>query len=68
MTYKEMTFKELLKMRGLTQEQLAKKLKVSQQTISQWCVGATAPGRKLWSKVAKTLSVSVEQLLNCFEK
>ena len=63
-----MTFKELLKKRGMTQDQLAKKLKVSQQTISQWCIGATAPGRKSWSKVAKTLNISVEQLLNCFEK
>lgn len=63
-----MKFKDLLKKKGMTQEQLAKKLKVSQQTISQWCVGATAPGRKLWSKVAKALGVSVEQLLNCFEE
>lgn len=63
-----MTFRDLLKKRGLTQDQLAKKLKVSQQTISQWCIGATAPGRKRWSKVAKTLGVSVEQLLDCFIK
>lgn len=63
-----MTFKELLKKRGMTQEQLAKKLKVTQQTVSAWCSGATAPGRKIWSKVSKALNVSVEQLLNCFEK
>lgn len=63
-----MTFKELLKKSGMTQEQLAKRLKVTQSTISQWCSGATAPGRKIWSKVSKALNVSVEQLLNCFEK
>lgn len=63
-----MTFKELLKKREMTQEQLAKKLKVTQQTVSQWCNGATAPQRKIWSKVAKTLDVTVEQLLDCFKK
>lgn len=63
-----MTFKELLKKRGMTQEQLAKKLKVTQSTVSQWCSGATAPQRKIWSKVAKALGISVEELLDCFDK
>ena len=62
-----MTFKELLKKSGMTQEQLAKKLKLTQQTISQWCNGATAPQRKIWSDVSKALGVSIEQLLKCFE-
>lgn len=63
-----MTFKELLKSRGLTQEQLARRLGVTQQTVSQWCSGATAPQRKLWSKVSKTLGVTVDELLDCFDK
>lgn len=63
-----MTFKELLKKRGITQAQLAKTLKVTQSTVSQWCIGATAPSRKIWSKVCKVLSISIEQLLDCFER
>lgn len=63
-----MTLKELLKNKGLTQLQLANKLQVTQQTVSAWCNGATAPQRRIWSKVANVLGVSVEQLLKCFEK
>lgn len=62
-----MTFKELLKKKGMTQEQLAKKLKVSQPTISGWINGSAVPKTRDLSSVAKTLSVSVEQLLKCFE-
>lgn len=61
-----MTFKELLKRKGMTQEQLAKKLKVSQPTISGWINGSAVPKTRDLSSVAKTLGVSVEQLLKCF--
>lgn len=63
-----MTFKELLKKRGMTQEQLAKRLKVTQSTVSQWCKSITAPQRRIWKRVAQALEVSVEELLECFEK
>lgn len=62
-----MTFKELLKKKGMTQEQLAKRLKVSQPTISGWINGSAVPKTRDLSSVAKTLGVSVEQLLKCFE-
>lgn len=63
-----MTFKELLKKRGLTQDQLAKKLKVSQPTISGWINGTAIPKTRDLGKVSKALNLSVEQLLDCFEK
>lgn len=63
-----MSFRDLLKRKNITQEQLAKKLKVSQPTISGWLNGVAVPKTRDLSKVAKALGVSVEELLSCFEK
>lgn len=63
-----MTFKELRKTKFKTSKELADALKMSAPRIRKWECGKAAPKKENWSKVAKALGVSVEQLLNCFEK
>ena len=63
-----MGLKELMVKRNLTQGQLAAKVAVSQQAVSQWEKGQTVPRRKLWSRLATALDCTVEELLSCFNK
>lgn len=63
-----MTFKELRKMRFKTAKELADELKMPSPRIRKWECGKSAPKKEDWSKVAKTLGITVEQLLNCFEE
>lgn len=50
---------KLRKMSGLTQEQLAEKLKVSRQTISKWEKGISIPDWESMVKIRKLFSVSL---------
>lgn len=63
-----MTFKELLKKKNVTQEQLALSLGVSQSTISYWANGKTAPRTRDLSRISKALGVSVKSLIASFEQ
>lgn len=47
---------------GLTQEQLAKKMRIDQSAVSLWESGKTKPMKKLHKKLAKVLGCSVEDL------
>jgi len=51
----------------LTQVELAAKLGVKQNVVSNWENGKIKPKYKLIPKIAKTLNVDVSELLKCFE-
>ena len=61
-----MTFKEPLKKKRITQEELAAKIGTSQTAVSLWCTGKTYPRITTLYQMAKVLNVSVEKLLKCF--
>lgn len=54
---------ELRKKQGLTQQQLADKLKLSNKTISKWESGMGSPDISNLSAVAEALEVSADELL-----
>ena len=56
--------KKLRKQYKLSQEELAKELKISRQAISRWEVGKTEPDIKMIQKIAKFYNVSIEELLS----
>ena len=49
--------------RGLTQEDLAKKLFITRQAVSRWETGEAAPGIDMTKLIAVTLDVPVTELL-----
>lgn len=53
----------LRKEKGLTQKQLAELLNVSDKTVSHWECDETSPDISLLPELAKTLGVSVDELL-----
>ena len=48
----------------LSQEQLAEKIDVTRQTISNWELGETSPNPEQLKLLSKALNVSVDELLN----
>lgn len=60
--------KKLLKEKHITQARLSKALGVHQTLISQWCHGKSKPNIYQVSAMAKYLNVSMEDIVNCFEK
>lgn len=57
----------ILKLRkefNLSQEQLAEKVGVSRQTISNWELGETMPNPEQLKILSKTLNVSIDELLD----
>lgn len=63
-----MTFKYLLAKAGLTQEELARQLAVSQTTISHWCNRKVFPHHMQYRRLASALGVSLDEVLDCFYK
>lgn len=61
-----MTFRELLQQYNLTQDQLARKLKLSQCAVSKWVRGACAPNGDNMKKIAKVLKVNAMIVAQCF--
>lgn len=55
---------ELRKKKNITQEQLAKKLEVTRQTISNWESDITCPDMNQTLELAKVFEVSLNDLLN----
>lgn len=53
----------LRKKNNFSQEQLAEKIDVSRQTISNWELGETSPNPEQLLALSKTLKVSVDELL-----
>ena len=58
-----MNIKKLRLAAGLTQADLAKKMRVDQSTVSLWESGKTSPLQKCHKRLAKVLGVTVDQLL-----
>ena len=48
----------------LSQEQLAEKVDVTRQTISNWELGETSPKPEQLKLLSKALNVSIDELLN----
>lgn len=56
--------KEYRKQKGLTQEDLAELLDVSDKSVSKWELGKGYPSEKNIIKISETLDVSLEILMN----
>lgn len=56
--------KELRKNRGLTQEQLAEKMYVSNRTVSRWETGSNMPDIQILIKLAEFYDVELIEILN----
>ena len=54
---------ELRRERGLTQEQLAKRLYITRQAVSRWETGETTPGIDMTKLIARELDVPITELL-----
>ncbi len=62
-----MKFKILRKESGITQTELAEKLKVKQSTIAMWETGKSKPRTDDLYIIAEVLGVSVDKVLDCFK-
>ena len=60
------TIRNLRERNGLTQAQLAERLNVSDKAVSKWETGAGLPDITLLEPIARTLRVSVTELLTGF--
>ena len=60
--------KELRKKAGFSQNELAEKISVLQNTISNWENGVSRPSLDVIPKLANVLGVTVEEVVKCFEK
>ena len=63
-----MTFKDLLKKHGLTQQEVANVIGKSQRLVSNWCVGDSEPQIKELICLKNLLQIDYETLLKSFEK
>ena len=59
-----MFMKELRKRNGLTQEQVAERLNVSNRTVSHWETGTNMPDISLLIEIAKIYDVSIPELID----
>lgn len=55
--------KEVRETRGMDQTQLGKKLRVSQNNISNWEIGVSAPKLALFKRLCNALNASADYLL-----
>jgi len=55
---------EMRKQKGLTQEELAEKLNVSNKTISRWENGINLPDASLYNLLCQELNISINELLS----
>ena len=55
---------KLRKEKGYSQEDLAEKLNVTRQTISNWELGSTQPNPEQLKGLSKILNVSIDELLD----
>jgi transcriptional regulator with XRE-family HTH domain len=59
---KSQTFRDLIKSKGMTQAELAKKIGVSERAIEHWCCGTRIPNLKYAYYIASALGVNLEDL------
>jgi len=57
------TFFSYRKKIGLTQEEVAKELKIGRSAISKWETGVTVPRAELLPRIATLYNCTIEQLL-----
>lgn len=62
------TIKKLRVEKGLTQDELAEKLSVTRQAVSNWENGKTQPDIETLTKLAEIFDVSVEKIIYGKEK
>ena len=55
---------KLRKQVNMSQEQLAEKIDVTRQTISNWELGETSPNPEQLKKLSKELNISIDKLLD----
>lgn len=55
--------KEARQLKGITQEQLAKMLGITQGAVAQWENGLTHPSFEMLPKVAEALGMTVDELI-----
>jgi transcriptional regulator with XRE-family HTH domain len=55
--------REARQMKGITQEQLAKMLGITQGAVAQWENGLTHPSFEMLPKVAEALGLTVDELI-----
>ncbi len=60
-----MTLETMLKMENITQEESAKKLNVSQATVSRWISGKTKPTFENIIELRKMFDVSYDLIFDC---
>ena len=63
-----LTLKELIQKKGLTQQQFGELLGVGQTAVSNWCNGINQASTSNAKKMAKVLGVSVDEILNAMEE
>lgn len=59
-------FKQLMKEKKISQQNLADKLGVHQTLISQWCTGKGCPTIHQVSAISECLCVPIEKIIGCF--
>ena len=59
-----MMLKELLKSKGVKQKWLAKKIGVSEVTLSHWVKGKSHPSKNNLKKLGEVLNVDIADLIN----
>lgn len=55
--------REARQLKGITQEQLAKMLGITQGAVAQWENGLTHPSFEMLPKVAEALGLTVDELI-----
>ena len=63
-----MKFALLLKEKGFTQIEIARKINVSQALISKWVHAICEPQMGNVVKLAEALTCSVEEIVDCFKE
>lgn len=59
-------FKELLKVHGVKQIELAKELGVSTQLITNWIKGYSKPSLVALKKISSFLKLDIDKVIECF--
>lgn len=62
------TFKDLVKVKGMTQKELAHRAGISERAISHWNSGRNLPSLEEAFRVSLILGVSLEKLATIFIK
>lgn len=63
---KETRFKQLLRKVDINGSQLARKLGVTAASVNQWTRGKQIPPVKRFQEIASALSVSINEVTECF--